>query len=448
MTPVGPPATAAVEAVSEPTGTPRRLAPRADRIRADLEHFATLSEPGPGVTRLAFTELERAAHRYAAEELAALGCRVHTDVAGNTIAELPGSVAGAPAIGSGSHLDSVPSGGRFDGIAGVVAAVEVARLLAESDIRLRHPYRVVVFAAEEGARFGQACTGSRIVAGLTDSADLDRLTDHEGTTMAEAMRSVGLAPDRAAEARWDAADWLAFLELHIEQGSVLESSDLPLGIVDVISGSTRLEITLSGVASHTGGTPMHLRSDALAAAAELVLAAESLAWDSRHHGTRATVGRLTVLPGALTTIPGSVVLGVDVRDVDSVRQRATVREFLDHAAGVAVRRGVGFSHRLLADTSPVVLPAGLRAQLIGAAERTGTAYRVMPSGASHDSQMVNRVVPAGMLFVPSRDGLSHTPAEWTSVEQIVEGTAVLAEAVLGMDSADGLEPGPAQDGGS
>ncbi|ASO21999.1 hydantoinase/carbamoylase family amidase [Actinoalloteichus hoggarensis] len=446
MSPAGPPATTAV--ADRPHGPARGLVPRAGRLRADLDHLATLTEPGPGVTRLAFTELERAAHRYAAEQLTALGARVRTDVVGNTIAELPGSVPGAPAIGSGSHLDSVPSGGRFDGIAGVVAAVEVARLLTESGTELRHPYRVVVFAAEEGARFGQACTGSRIVAGLTDSADLDRLTDHEGTTMAEAMRSVGLAPDRAAEARWDPADWLAFLELHIEQGSVLESSDLPLGVVDVISGSTRLEITLSGVASHTGGTPMHLRSDALAAAAELVLAAESLAWDSRHHGTRATVGRLEVLPGALTTIPGTVVLGVDVRDVDSARQRATVREFLDHAAGVAVRRGVGFRHRLLADTSPVVLPAALRAQLVGAAERSGTAYRVMPSGASHDSQMVNRVVPAGMLFVPSRDGLSHTPAEWTSVEQIAEGTAVLAEAVVGMDAAGRLGPESAADGGS
>ncbi|AUS77297.1 Zn-dependent hydrolase [Actinoalloteichus sp. AHMU CJ021] len=417
------------------TENPLVLAVDQDRIAADLDHLASLTEPGPGVSRLAFTELERQAHEYFAATLRPLGYRVWTDTVGNTIAELEGTDPGAPAIGTGSHLDSVPSGGRFDGIVGVVAGMEVARALADSGVRPRHRLRVVAFAAEEGARFGQACTGSRVVAGLTDAADLDRLRDAAGTSMAEAMRSVGLAPERASEARWAAEEWAAFIELHIEQGKVLESLDLPIGVVDVISGSTRLEFTVTGLASHTGGTPMHLRADALAAAAELVLLAEEIATDSRHHGTRLTVGRLDVSPNSLTTIPGAVVFGLDVRDVDSARQRETAAEFTARAHAVAARRGVGLRDRLLADTSPVVLPSWIQDEITRAARDCGSAYRVMPSGASHDSQMLTRVVPVGMVFVPSRDGLSHTPAEWTSVPEIAEGTRVLAATLLRLDAA-------------
>jgi allantoate deiminase len=225
-----------------------------ERLRALLDGFAELTEPdsGPGVTRLAYTPLERRAHAVFAAELADLGAAVRTDAAGNTIAELPGTDPAAPAIGTGSHLDSVPNGGRFDGIVGVVAAMETARLVVRHDVAHRHPLRFVVFAAEEGARFGQACTGSRIVAGLTSSDDLPGKRDADGVSFADAMAAIGLDPARVGEARWDPAGWAAFVELHIEQGSVLESTGRRVGVVDAISGSTRLRIDLAGRASHSG----------------------------------------------------------------------------------------------------------------------------------------------------------------------------------------------------
>ncbi|MFI5610928.1 Zn-dependent hydrolase [Amycolatopsis sp. NPDC051903] len=414
------------------------------RLRADetrlaqwLDEFAALSEPdsGPGVTRLAHTPLERRAHARFADHVTALGLTVHTDAAGNTIAELPGTAPGAPALGTGSHLDSVPNAGAFDGIAGVVAAMETARLYTEHDVRPAHPVRFVVFAAEEGARFGQACTGSRLAAGLTTAADLDAKADADGVTLAEAMRSVGLDPAGAASARWQPADWAAFLELHIEQGSVLESTGLPLGVVDLISGSTRFRLDLTGRASHTGGTPMHQRADTLAAAAEIVLLVESIATDSRHHGTRATVGRLDSAPGSITTIAGRAQLHVDVRDVDGDRQRLTSAEIVERAGAIAARRGVGFSAHALADASPVLLPRQITDVVAATCAELGYAQRVLPSGASHDAQMVNHITPTGMIFVPSRDGMSHSPDEWTDVADLARGTEVLAHSLLALDSA-------------
>lgn len=407
------------------------------RISEMLDAIAAISKPGRGVTRLGYTDLERQAHELVGQWLRERGLDVHVDAMGNTIAELPGSEMSAPAIGTGSHLDSVPHGGIFDGIVGVVGAVEAVRLLTARPGRLRHPLRVVIFACEEGARFGQACVGSKGVAGQWTEESLSALTDADGMSLADAMRATGFDPSLAPTAAWDRDDWLAFLELHVEQGEVLESAAIPIGVADLISGSTRLLLEISGVASHTGGTPMALRHDALAAAAEIVLVAEDIATDARHRGTRATVGRLDVAPNSITTIPGRVSLVVDVRDVDSDRQRSTAAEIVRHAAAIGDRRGTQVRARLLSDASPAVLPVWLRNVVTAAATALGHPYRVMPSGASHDCQIVNRVVPSALLFVPSRGGLSHVPDEWTGVADIARGVNVLTRAILDLDRLRG-----------
>ncbi|MFI6481425.1 Zn-dependent hydrolase [Nonomuraea sp. NPDC050663] len=401
------------------------------RLASLIDRLATISEDGQGVTRLAYTPLERQAHRVFAEHMSALGLDVRTDAAGNTIAERPGT-DDLPALGTGSHLDSVPRGGRFDGIAGVVAAMEVATVLADprSGLRHRRPLRFVAFAAEEGARFGLACLGSRLAAGLHTPHDLEQLRDADGVSVAEAMRGVGLDPARVGEARWDPRDWAAFVELHVEQGDVLERAGLPIGVVDTVSGSTRLRLDLTGRPSHTGATPMAGRSDALVAAAQVVLAADAVAGDARHRGTRATVGELRVSPGSVTTIPGQVSLSLDVRDVDSDRQRRTAAEIVRHAQAAGDDRGVRLDYRLIGDSSPVVLPLWIRDVLAGAAAAHGAEYRVMTSGASHDAQIVNKIIPAGMLFVPSRSGVSHVPEEWTSPEELATGVDILLSALL------------------
>lgn len=416
------------------------------RLSAHISAFAAMTTVPGTITRLAYTSMEREAHARFADHMLQCGLSVVTDPAGNTIAERPGSDPGLPAIGTGSHLDSVPSAGAFDGIVGVTAAMELARILGERDYAHRHPFRFVAFAAEEGARFGQACIGSKLAAGLMDEAALAARRDRSGITLADAMRSVGLDPGEAVRTPWRPEEWAAFIELHIEQGAVLEATETQIGIVDLISGSTRLQLTLTGRASHTGATPMALRSDALAAAAEIVLIAESLATDSQHRGTRATVGQLEVHPGSVTTIPGRTSLSLDVRDVDSDRQRWTAIEIARRARAVCDRRKVGLSLTLLGDTSPVILPVWLRLMAAKVCSKRDLSYRVMASGASHDSQMINTVTPAATLFIPSRHGLSHVPEEWTSTADLARGADTLLAVLLQADrELDQLSPGYKQD---
>lgn len=410
-----------------------------DAVTELIERFAAISPTSgdEGVSRLAYTDLEREAHAVFAEHMRRLGLRVWTEASGNTIAELEGTEDLA-ALGTGSHLDSVPNGGRFDGIAGVVAAMLTAEQIVESGTRPRHPLRFVVFAAEEGARFGQACTGSRVAAGLSTAADLAEIVDADGLALLDAMRSVGLDVDALDDARWQPQEWRAFIELHIEQGSVLATAGDRIGAVTVISGSSRFAIDLDGRAAHTGGTPMHLRLDASTAAAEIVLAAERLANDDRHRGTRITVGRIDVSPGSITTIPGHARLFVDVRDIDAARQRETADELLAIAHGIAARRGIGFAAERLGDASPAFLPSGIRNVIVEAARARGLDYRVMPSGASHDTQMISRVCAAGMIFVPSQNhGVSHAPEELTIAEDIATGQRVLLDALRSLDAQDG-----------
>lgn len=420
-----------------PLENPTALLVDTSRLSRWIDAFASLSEPGRGVTRLAYSSLERHSHAVFGEYMTSLGLVVETDAAGNTIAELPATTEGGreAAIGTGSHLDSVPEGGRFDGTVGVIAGMEVARIAVEQEIPRRRPWRFVAFASEEGARFGQACNGSRMIAGLTTSTDLERFHDKDGVSMASAMEGVGLAPEAVETAQWQSEDWFAFVEVHIEQGGVLESKHIRVGVVDVISGSTRLEVTVLGQASHTGGTPMHLRRDALVTAAECVLACQTIATDPEHHGTRVTVGRLDVHPGSITTIPGRVVFTVDVRDVDSDRQRLTAEALVARFEQIARARGTQLTVAVIGDTSPVVLPSWVAEHIAAGAAEVGLSYRMLPSGASHDSQQINRVVPTGMVFVPSRDGLSHVPEEFTEASELADGTAVLLQAMKRLDAA-------------
>lgn len=418
-------------------GAPEGEAPSPDaaRIASMLEQIAaTGTVPGrPGVTRLAYSERECAAHRLFAGWLEEIGLSVRTDAAGNTIAELPGTDPTAPAIGIGSHLDSVPDGGRYDGIVGVVGAVEAARVLAGRDSRTTHPLRFVAFAAEEGARFGEPCIGSKIVARRLRPSTLTR-RDRDGVSLAEAMAEVGVDARRLSEAAWDPADWAAFLELHIEQARVLESVGRRIGLVDSVSGSTRIRITALGQADHSGGTPMHMRVDALAAAAEIIVAAERLANEPQNRGARITVGQIQVVPNSITTINGQADVTVDIRDLDWDRQRAIAERMVQLATEVGERRGAKVEVDLLAHTTPVVLPMWIRTVAAETCSDLGIPYRVLPSGAGHDSQVINAIVPAGIVFVPSRDGLSHVPEEWSNPADVALGVRVLCGMVDRLDA--------------
>lgn len=410
-----------------------RVRPDAARIGSMLTELARIgADQEGGISRISFTPAERQAHELVGGWLRELGWSVRVDGIGNTIAEIPGIERELSAIGVGSHLDSVPHGGRFDGVVGVVGAIELARLLRD-DAPLRRPLRIVVFAGEEGARFGEPCIGSKAVAGHLADRDLGKMRDAEGVSLADALHALGMDARGVAASRWHSAEWAAFLELHIEQARTLELAGATIGLVDTVSGSTRLRLELTGRADHSGGTPMDVRADALAAASEAVLAAEALAREPRNRGARLTVGRLDVHPNSITTIPGRVRMTIDVRDVDSDRQRRIAVEIVRRIRILADRRGVGVETELIADTSPAVLPMWIREVTTRVCEELGIRYRVMTSGAGHDAQVVNSIVPAGMVFVPSREGLSHVPDEWTSAADVARGVEVLRLAVQRLD---------------
>jgi allantoate deiminase len=387
-------------------------------------------DPKGGWSRLAFSAEEREAHGLFRHWLEGYGLETSTDAVGNSYGVLPGS-QNLPALMSGSHLDTVYQGGNFDGAVGVAAAVEIARLLAQ-DGGLRHPLRVVAFAGEEGARFGAPCIGSRLTTGAYGSQTLQQLVDRNGVTAYESAEKVGLDPAAASAARWDFDDIECFVEVHIEQGRVLEARKRPIGVVHSIGGSTRVELVFEGRADHSGATPMWLRRDALVAAAEFVLAVERRA--RSHATTVATVGRLDVEPNSLTTVPGRVLLNLDVRDIDSERQRDLAESLLDDAVRIASGREVGVTARRLSDQSPVVLHGSVQSVLAGAASRQEVPFITMPSGASHDAAHIAKHVPTGMVFVPCRDGISHSPVEHADPQRIADAVDVVVEAFRAIDS--------------
>jgi allantoate deiminase len=391
----------------------------AERVRERLAELALIgAEGGGGVTRLAYSEREREAHRLFCTWAGADSATTHSDPAGNTIAVFRD---GTPYFLIGSHLDTVAHGGRYDGAAGVVAALEVARSVAT----LRRGVRAVAFAAEEGARFGHPTLGSSLAAGLLDEASLGRLRDARGATLLAAAADVGLDPARTSA--WLGEEVACFYEVHIEQGRQLEAGAARLGLVDAIAGSVRLQFEIDGRADHSGATPMRMRADALVAASELVLAVEEAG--RKYRSTVATVGRMQVIPNGVTTVPGRVVLWVDLRDVDPDLQRRAARRVLTAAQRIADGRGVRVTHDVISEQPPIVLSAWPRATLYDECRARGLAYRILSSGAGHDAAVVARRAPSAMVFIPCVDGVSHSPREQASPEDIALAVDVLCSTL-------------------
>jgi allantoate deiminase len=396
-------------------------------------------DPAGGWSRIAFTESERQAHALFASWAGELGLQTGQDAIGNSYAKHPGK---GKQLMMGSHLDSVPKGGNFDGAAGIVAAIEAAAILLRD--HLTHPLTVVCFSCEEGARFTAPCLGSRAITGHIDASGLQALQDGNGVNAHDAARDCGLEVDRLNEDVWPGSSVAVYIELHIEQGRVLQEAGRRIGVVDTIAGSTRIEVSLVGRSDHSGTTPMALRHDPLIGAAEVISKVEQAARRSRT--AVATVGRIQVSPNVVTTIPRDVRFTVDVRDIDPLRQREVAGEVLAAVQRSANQRGLRASARLLHDQSPFILHHWVREQLAAVADDLQVSYRVMPSGAGHDAGYVSLVAPAGMLFVPSRDGISHAPEEWSESEDIALGAAVLASALRRIDEA--LDVGTNKDGAS
>lgn len=410
-------------------------APSAERLEADvrtLEGFTRRERP---YTRRAFSDEDRAARAWLIRRMEETKLRVTVDAAANVIGRRAGAADG-PALMIGSHLDTVEAGGRFDGIAGVVAGLEVVRCLEAGRHILRRPLEVVDFTCEEPSEFGLSTIGSRAMSGKLDAATVTRLRDGRGSTLAEAIDSVGGRAGRLKEARRAPGSIARYLELHIEQSASLDHDRVPAGVVTAVAAPSRFRVAVRGRQDHAGGTPMLARKDALAAAAEIVLAVERVAREIGR-GMVGTVGTLAVRPGMVNVVPGEVDLLADFRGIDAAAIAETLACFETATTDVAARRGVAVEVTPLIREQPLIIPPDMVAHAVAAAEAVGVPYRRLTSGASHDANHVALLCPIGLLFVACRAGRSHCPEEWAEPADLAAGARVLLELTLRLDAALG-----------
>lgn len=402
-------------------------APPSATIHEQIEELARFNRDpaGGGVTREVFTPEYMEAGDHVAALMREAGLAVRSDSFGNLFGRLEGADASAAAVLTGSHIDTVLNAGRYDGVLGVLGAIAAVRSLRAGGWKPRRPVEVVCFAGEE-PRFGRGCIGSRAMTGGLTRDELDAFTDLSGTTLAAVLRAAGLDPDRLTEARIDPAAVHAFVELHIEQGIVLESAGIPVGVVTHIAAQHSMRLTLRGEAGHAGATPMALRRDALAGAAEVVVELERLAHEAPGATAVGTVGVISALPGAINVVPGTAELLVDIRDRELGPRTRLVEAFVAAVAAIAGRRGLEHELATISSDAPLACSPGVVAAASAACGELGTPFREIVSGAVHDAIIMGGQVPVGMIFVPSRGGISHSPLEYTAPEEIDRGVEVLA----------------------
>ena len=398
----------------------------------DIETLATLVDKSkPGWTRRPFTVWYQQGRRWLQEQMECCGMAVRVDAASNLIGRIEGSDPALPPILIGSHTDTVTGGGRFDGIIGVLAGLEVARRLRESGTVLRHPLEVVDFTAEEPSEFGISTIGSRGMVNNLSPEMLSR-TDANGLVLRDAIAQAGGSPQLIGQKARRPGDVALYLELHIEQGPVLEQTGHDLGVVTGIVGIHRDRVRVEGKPNHAGTTPMNLRADALTGAAEMMLALEAICREPHEEGFVGTVGKMQVEPNASNVIPGVVSFEMEVRSLSSDLLEGVRARFQERAARIAEERGLAVEFDSLSKSEAIHVPEEVQSVIEAACQETGRTMH-LPSGAGHDGNQLARIAPIGMIFVPSRDGRSHCPEEWTEPEAVQLGVDALFRAVLAFD---------------
>lgn len=400
----------------------------AHRMWLRLEELAKLGRtPDGGVTRLALSTEDRAAAEMVGNWLEPLGFAHTLDSAGNHFWQYPAD-SDEPAVMVGSHLDSVPNGGRFDGAAGVVAAAEVAQVLVENGKVPKRPLVVVAFANEEGVRFPGGLMGSQALAGVFEDDSLLRTTDSNGTSLRDALTAFGVKHPSLTAAARPAGSTAAYFELHIEQGSVLEEAGHTTGFVSGITGLYQARVRFGGRSGHAGATPMAGRRDPILGAAHVMQQTESIALASEG-SVRGTVGWVEVRPGAENVIPDSVQLSIDLRSLDEVALLSAVASVKAEMRAVSEARGLSCEVATEQYTAPVLLDHELRSHLERVALDSGVLHSTLASGGGHDAMIMQSICPTAMVFVRSKNGLSHCPEEYSSPEDLAAGTELLLRGV-------------------
>jgi len=398
-----------------------------NRLRQDLEELGRIGrEAGGGITRPSFSPADREARDWFKDRLEAAGLVYRRDGAGNQFGRL-GAGTGRVVM-AGSHLDTVPNGGMFDGASGVLAALECARRLMEEKVPLAKPVDVASFTDEEGNLVGDFL-GSRAFAGVLNEPVIRESRTAAGQTLAEAMAGTGLSVESVLGAHRERPDLAAYLELHIEQGPLLETEEVPIGIVETIAGKRYFWCSFIGQAAHGGTTPMELRQDAFIALADFALRSTRHV-AGEHYGSLVTVGKVALHPGSFSVIPGRADFSLDFRSPAADALKDIERELADIAEDVAEIRGVKFAVKLIDATDPVTVPQRILTLLEEECQRLDYRFLRLRSGAGHDAQILAGVCEAGMIFVPSVDGLSHAPAETTTWDDLEKGANLLLAAVI------------------
>jgi len=400
----------------------------ARRVWDHCDALAKLSEMEGGLTRVYLSAQQKDANALVLAWMREAGMDAHVDAMGNCVGRYEGSTPGLPCLMLGSHLDTVRDAGRYDGMLGVLSAIECVGALAATGTRLPFAVEVVGFGDEEGVRYGSTLLGSRAITGALDLSLLDK-ADAQGVTMREALVQFGLDPDKVTTAARKPGAVIAYAELHIEQGPVLEAAQVPVGVVTAINGGNRFLITLAGMAGHAGTVPMTLRRDALAAAAECILAVERIAAERAE--VVGTVGRVDAQPGAMNVIPGKVAFSVDVRAPTDEKRREAVDAMLAEFAAVAARRNVALETSRVWEAKTAPCAPALQRQIAAAIAAEGIDVLHLPSGAGHDGMALIEIAPIGMLFVRCAGGVSHHPAEAVTLDDVATGLRVFARFIAG-----------------
>ncbi|MEH7493870.1 Zn-dependent hydrolase [Neobacillus niacini] len=408
-----------------------------DQVQARIEgHIDTLSAftatPGKGTTRLTYSPEDLQARQYIKTKMEEYGLTVREDGFGNIFGRLEGTFNDAPSVLVGSHFDSVPNGGSYDGPAGVVAGLEVAALFAQNKLTPKYPLEVIALVEEEGSRFGGGLMGSRGIVGLLDEEGFNSLQDKDGIYAVDAMKKIGLDP--SLPKKRDPKTMKAYLELHIEQGPILEEKGIPIGVVEAIVGLTQLEVTVKGQAGHAGTTPMVRRADALVTAAKMIAQFPDLA-ESEGEGTVITTGRLNVFPNGANVIPDRTVFTADIRSGKEENVLNVIRKVKDLAVFYS-KQGIEVSVEQLLYIQPKEMNKDIVSLLKRKSGELDIPRCSINSGAGHDAMVFSDFTNVGMLFIPSKDGLSHCPEEWSDSRHIANAVQVLYEAAKKLTEAE------------
>lgn len=399
-----------------------------ERLQKDFAAMVQLIGLGEGVNRLAFSDADWEGRQYIIDCMNDAGLDVEIDGFGNVIGYKVGTNPDLPVVMVGSHTDSVPNGGNYDGVVGVLSAIEAVRSMIDDGFEHEHTIAVVDFMCEESSRFGAATLGSKAMRGKLTLNDLHRLVDKQGVSLYDSLKERKLHPD-AIESMAYNRPVKAFIEMHIEQGKVLEHEQKQIGIVSGIAAPERFYVTIRGNADHSGATPMNLRHDALCGASKIILGIEEIASMQEEPPVVGTVGVVEVTPGAMNVIPGAVKLGVDIRSISKVARDSVVFLIKELIDVIAEKRGLSYTIEPIAQDHPVAMHPAMIREIEETVKSVGVDYMTMQSGAGHDAMHWADVVPTGMIFIPCREGISHNPAEFAAMNDIVVGAEVLENVI-------------------